>query len=159
MSEFSGALFDRLLQSDEQPGRPTPSGDQRDRMRACIARDLEGLLNTRTAMPDDLVKSCPHVAASVLNFGLIDFAGMSVGSAEDSARICQAVRIAIERHEPRLCMVSAAIRPHPGVVNRIDFVITAKLTMEPQGDPLRFDAVLEPSSLQYSIRHQRASAR
>lgn len=133
------SLFDRLL------GESLPLKD-------AIARDLEDLLNTRCALPEHLQRDYPECAASVLNYGLADFAALCIGSSEDRVRICASLRMAIERHEPRLRNIQVRLETRPGVVNRIDFAISAVLHMPGAREPVSFSALLQPSSLHYSIK-------
>jgi len=130
-------LFDRLM------GESHPLQD-------AIARDLEDLLNTRSALPGHLQRSWPECAASVLNYGLVDFAAMCTGSSEDRARICASLRTAVERHEPRLRNVQVRLETRTGSVNRVDFSISAML--HAGREPVSFSAMLQPSSLHYSIK-------
>jgi type VI secretion system protein ImpF len=152
MRSFSPGLFDRLA-DDEQP--PPDRGRARSQaLEACkrsITRDLVALLNTRCALRSDALTAYTAVAGSVVNYGLIDFAGMCMTSDSDQQKICIAVRLAIERHEPRLHKVSVNLRPKKGTINRVEFVITAELKGSADGDALSFDAVFRPSLQQYSI--------
>ena len=116
-----------------------------------VARDLEDLLNTRCALPEELLRAYPECARSIVNYGLIDFAGLCLNSAEDRDRVCTALKVAIERHEPRLRHVQARLERERGSINRISFAITATLAGMPQRETVSFDAVLQPSSLHYSI--------
>lgn len=151
---FSSGLLDRLM--DEGGGAaPALSLAQ---LKDSVARDLEALLNTRVALPDGLLDGYPESACSVLNYGLIDFAGMCLSSSIDRARICASLKAAIERHEPRLHSVSARLQAQAGSINRVDFVIAALLDASPAGEPVRFDAVLQPSTQRYLIAHDGAAA-
>jgi type VI secretion system protein ImpF len=89
---------------------------------------------------------------------LIDFAGMCLSSSEDRARICAALKTAIERHEPRLRNVQAWLERENGSINRVSFAISATLTGLPMTEPVNFDAVLQPSSLHYSINRSARGA-
>jgi len=156
MQSFTPGLFDRLDADDagasgslRHPARHT------DTWKESITRDLEALLNTRSALLPDLVANYPAVGASVVNYGLIDFAGMCMTSDTDQQRICTAVRLAIERHEPRLHNVTATLQPRKGAINRVDFVITAQLKNAPVADPMQFNAVFQPSLQRYSIQSVR----
>jgi len=132
------SLFDRLM-AEELP------------LKDAVARDLEDLLNTRSALPAHLQRAYPECAASVLNYGLADFAALCAGSNEDRSRICAGLRLAVERHEPRLCNVQVRLEARPGSVNRVDFAISAMLQTPALREPVSFNAMLQPSSLHYSI--------
>jgi len=158
MHSFTPGLFDRLESDDEvsqqssfRPARKT------DEWKESITRDLEALLNTRSALLSDALASYPEVSGSVVNYGLIDFAGMCMTSDTDQKRICTAVKLAIERHEPRLHKVTATLQPRKGAINRVDFVITAQLKNAPVADPMHFNAVFQPSLQRYSIQHVRSA--
>ncbi|WP_426109817.1 type VI secretion system baseplate subunit TssE [Massilia sp. PWRC2] len=159
MRSFSPGLFDRLADEDGPAAAPTTRqrarAQARDACRHSIMRDLVALLNTRCAMQADTLQSYPAVAGSVVNYGLIDFAGLCMTSDSDQQKICSAVRQAIERHEPRLHKVSVDLRPQKGSINRIEFVITAELKGSLHDAALTFDAVFRPSLQQYSIEELR----
>lgn len=140
-------LFDRLL--GNHPGGRFLTQEQ---LKHSVAHDLEVLLNTRTALSQELLQGYPECARSVLNFGLSDFAGLSHSSSEDRSRICASVRQAIERHEPRLRNVQVTLAQPAGVVNRIDIVIAGVLQGAGQQEAVSFNVALQPSSLHYSIK-------
>lgn len=146
MNSITPGLLDRLL------GSCGGQGYTLEQYKDSVAHDLEDLLNTRCALPPALFDDYPECARSIINYGLADFAGMSMGSADDRAHVCAALKAAIERHEPRLRNVEARITREPGAINRISFAITATLAGLPQREAVSFDAVLQPSSLQYSIK-------
>lgn len=149
MDAFVPGLLDRLMAEPGHGERHTT-----EQLKDIVARDLEALLNTRVALPARTLDGYAHARASVLNFGLADFAAMCLTSSEDRAAICASIRVAIEAHEPRLAEVSATFEPEPGAVNRVHFVIHARLVA--LAEPVNFNAVLQPSSLRYSItRHPR----
>jgi type VI secretion system protein ImpF len=150
MKAFAPGLLDRLMGEAGQGG----AGVARltvEQLKDCVARDLEALLNTRVAVPAHTFDAYPHARASILNYGLADFAGMCLTSSEDRDAICASLKVAIETHEPRLVEVSASLEPEVGSVNRLSFVITAKLLINPSAEPVNFNAVLQPSSLRYAI--------
>jgi len=147
MEGYRPGLLDRLLGS--HPGVRFLSQEQ---VKESVARDLEVLLNTRTALPQQLLQAYPECASSILNFGLADFAGLSHSSSEDRARICSSIRQAVERHEPRLRNVQVRLAERNGAVNRIDIVIVGMLRMHGGSEAVSFSAALQPSSLHYSIK-------
>jgi len=153
MQGFTAGLFDRL----DHDGEHTTGNMRAARARAldqalsCVTRDLQALLNTRSAICPESLAPYPAVSGSIVNYGLIDFAGMCMSSDSDQQEICNAVRLAIERHEPRLQKVAVGLRPSKGAINRVDFVITARLKGTALSEPLSFNAVFRPSLQQYSI--------
>ncbi|HEX8603730.1 MAG TPA: type VI secretion system baseplate subunit TssE [Pseudoduganella sp.] len=147
MNGYMPGLFDRLLGD-----RSTAARLSLEQMKDAVARDLEDLLNTRMALPDELLEGWPECSASIVTYGLIDIAGLCLSSSDDRARICDSLRTTIERHEPRLCSVVARVEQQAGSVNRINFVITGVLHATGVSEPINFDAVLQPSTLHYSIR-------
>jgi len=147
MQGYLPGLFDRLMGGDSTQATRLSVAQLKD----AIARDLEELLNTRMALPAGALDGYPECAASIINYGLIDFAGMCLSSSDDRARICAALKAAIERHEPRLRHVRARLEREAGSINRVSFVISATLALPGVGDTVNFDAVLQPSSLRYSI--------
>jgi type VI secretion system protein ImpF len=154
MRNFSPGLFDRLVEPDAAPtSRQQAIKLAKQRCRDSITRDLVALLNTRSAMQAQVLAPYPAVEGSVMNYGLIDFAGMCMTSDTDQEQICRAVRVAIERHEPRLQNVNVTLRPKKDSINRVEFAITAELKGAIDGDHMAFDAVFRPSLQQYSIEN------
>ena len=159
MNGFSPGLFDRLL-GEHQNSAVARHGNglSLEQLKDSVARDLEDLLNTRCAFPEELLHAYPECARSIVNYGLIDFAGMCLSSSEDRARICASLKITIERHEPRLRGVQARLAREAGGINRISFAISATLAGLPVVETVSFDAVLQPSSLHYSINRSARGA-
>jgi type VI secretion system protein ImpF len=162
MQRFTSGLFDRL--DDENDRGPRNSREARARAlndaRKSITRDLDALLNTRSGLLPESFATYPEVAKSVVNYGLIDFAGMCMNSDSDQQEICKAVKAAIERQEPRLEKVTVALQAAKGSINRVEFVIRARLKGAPLSEPMSFNAVFRPSLQQYSIEgtHQEATS-
>ena len=148
MDPFAPGLIDRLM---DETGQGASARHTVEQLKDLVARDIEALLNTRLATPGRALDQYPHARASVLNFGLADFAAMCLTSSEDRAAICASIKAAIEAHEPRLTEVSASLEPEAGSVDRVHFVIHARLRVGPDAETVNFNAVLQPSSLRYSI--------
>lgn len=155
MHGYLPGLFDRLMDANDAAA---PTRLSLGQLKDAIARDLEELLNTRMALPAGALDGYPECAASIINYGLLDFAGMCLSSSEDRARICAALKAAIERHEPRLRHVRARLEREAGAVNRVSFVISATLAVPGAGEAVNFDAVLQPSSLRYAINRKGTTA-
>ncbi|KAB0326105.1 type VI secretion system baseplate subunit TssE [Janthinobacterium sp. SUN128] len=153
MDSYVPGLFDRLMGDGGAAGGVAVRLSL-EQLKDAVARDLEELLNTRVALPPGALDAYPECAASIVNYGLIDFAGMCLSSSDDRARICAALKAAIERHEPRLRNVRARLEREAGAINRVGFVISGTLAVRSGGEMVNFDAVLQPSSLRYSINRK-----
>lgn len=142
-------LLDRLLHGAAPEQTPA-------QLKESVARSLEEMLNTRAALPAGLLRGHPECAASVANYGLADFAGCCLGSAADRAWIAASIRTAVERHEARLRRVEVRVTPEPGAVNRIRITISGTFNGALAARPgtVAFDAVLQPSTLRYSINRR-----
>lgn len=157
MNGFAPGLLDRLM-CDRAGNGGVVSRLSLEQLKDAVARDLEDLLNTRVALSEELLSAYPECEASIVNYGLVDFAGFCLSSSEDRARICASLKAAIERHEPRLRHVQARLEQAAGSVNRVSFVITGMLDVFPALEPINFDAVLQPSTLHYSIQRNARGA-
>lgn len=159
MNGFAPGLLDRLMGDRGYTGNGVVSRLSLEQLKDAVARDLEDLLNTRVALSEQLLAGYPECAASIVNYGLIDFAGFCLSSSDDRSRICASLKAAIECHEPRLRHVQARLKQTTGSVNRVSFVITGMLEIYPACEPINFDAVLQPSTLHYSINRRARGVR
>jgi type VI secretion system protein ImpF len=159
MKGFTPGLFDRLMDvpvSGATGG--TISRMSVEDLKDSVARDLESLLNTRTVIEESLLKRYPECSRSIYTYGLNDFAGRSLSSTDDRAYICQCLEKAILRHEPRLRNVKASLEIREDSINSLNFAITALMVVSTSQEPVNFDAVLQPSSLHYTISKARRAA-
>ena len=160
MKGFTPGLFDRLMDVPVSgaSGRGLLDRMNMEDLKDAVARDLEALLNTRTVIPEDLLKRYPECSRSIVTYGLNDFAGRSLSSTDDRAYICMCLEKAIARHEPRLRNVKASLEVREDSTNRLNFAITALMVVSTSQEPVNFDAVLQPSSLHYTISKARRAA-
>jgi type VI secretion system protein ImpF len=159
MKGFTPGLFDRLLDVPVSGATSaTVSRMSVEDLKDSVARDLEALLNTRTVIPEGLLKRYPECSRSIITYGLNDFAGRSLSSPDDRAYICMCLEKAIARHEPRLRNVKASLEVREDAINRLNFAITALMVVSSSQEPVNFDAVLQPSSLHYTISKARRAA-
>ncbi len=97
------SLLDRL--TDDEPDQTNESRERRvlslPRLREAVLRDLAWLLNTTHLEVVDDLKNYPHVAKSVLNYGLPELAGVSIVGL-DAFAVARRVRECILNFEPRL---------------------------------------------------------
>lgn len=153
MDNFHCSVWDRLGAPGDAATGNAPARLSLAQYKRVLARDLEALLNTRSAMLDDTLAPFPCCRQSIVNFGLADFAQLCLTSSDDRKEICDRLTAAIARHEPRLEHVRAHLVHEPGIINRLSFVISGVLRARSDDDDrVRFDVMLEPSSLHYSIR-------
>lgn len=160
MKGFSLGLFDKLMGGNS---RSMSQGVVKrlsiEELKNEIASDLESLLNTRSVFGGDSLLKYTECGKSVITYGLKDFAGMSLASTDDRTVICASLVRAINMHEPRLRDVRASLEVQSGSINRLNFSIQALLVVNEAHEPVNFDAMLQPSSLQYSISKARPTAR
>lgn len=152
MKGFTPGLIDRLLGTPMRgPGGPSMTRMSADDLKDAVARDLEALLNTRSTIQEHMLNAYPECSRSIVAYGLSDFADRSLSSPSDRAHICACLERVIAQHEPRLRNVKALLEMRENSVNRLRFSITALLVANASQEPVNFDAVLQPSTLQYSI--------
>jgi type VI secretion system protein ImpF len=149
-------LFDKLL--SDTVGTAQVVRLNVDQVKDSVAFDLEALLNTRAVISEDLLRAYPECNRSIVSYGLTDFAGLSLVSLDDRAAVCRSLERTISRHEPRLRNVRATLELSNKSINRLNFSITASLMIQDSKEPVLFDAVLTPSSLQYAISSARHTA-
>lgn len=152
MKGFTPGFFDRLLGVPVRHATgATVLRMSVEDLKDAVARDLEALLNTRAVLPEGMLKDYPECARSIVAYGMNDFADLSLSSPSDRAYICACIEQAIARHEPRLHTVKAVLDVCEGAINRLNFSITGMLVASAAQEAVNFDAVLQPSTLQYSI--------
>jgi type VI secretion system protein ImpF len=159
MKGYTPGLFDRLMDTPVQGAASTMvTRLSIEDLKDTVARDLEALLNTRTVIAENVLKQFPECSKSIVTYGLNDFAGLSLSSTDDRAHICVCLEKAIARHEPRLRNVRASLEVQEGSINRLNFAIAALLVVDSAQEAVNFDAVLQPSSLHYTISKARRMA-
>lgn len=160
MKGFEPSLIEKLL--DDAPGKPGTGGLARalsvEQYKESVARDLEGLLNSRSAYSAVDLAQFPNCRQSLMTYGLRDFSSMSLASAYDRAAICQSLEEAIARHEPRLSSVQVRLDSDGRLGGGLHFTIQALLDLQPAREPVSFDALLQPTTLQYSVSRMRRQA-
>ena len=129
------SLLDRL--TDDEPAHPQETRSRRvlsiQRLRESVLRDVAWLLNTTNLADDSLRDRYPHVAQSVVNFGLPDLAGLTA-SAVDVAELESLVRQAILDFEPRIIANSLNVHAHAAEEmnhNALVFEIHGELWAQP----------------------------
>jgi type VI secretion system protein ImpF len=157
MRGFEPSLLEKLF--DDAPKVQTGSNVFKaisiEQYKESVARDLEGLLNSRSAFIEDDLTEFPNCKQSLMTFGLRDFSAMSLSNAYDRVAICRALEQAIARHENRLLNVQVKLDSDGKAGSGLHFTISAMLNLHPAREPVSFDAMLQPTTLQYSINNRR----
>lgn len=156
-TRFAPTLFERL--SDDNPHEPSELNSLRGlsikQLKDSVARDLENLLNSRRVGDAESCGGFSLVAHSSYTYGLRDFVGKSLANPADRNEICRSLERSIADHEPRLKQVRVGLEADAESVNRLHFIIQAMLVVHPAVEPVSFDALLQPTTLRYSVADSR----
>ena len=148
------SMYDRLIDLD--PGSKTESpksqGQVLHELKASLRRDLENLLNTRWSC-----KSWPpdyeELDLSLVNYGIPDFTGISMGGVENQARLLQIVRLAIDKFEPRLIKFSVEpVKNTDNIERTLSFRVDGLLQAEPFPEQVVFDTSLDVHSADFEVK-------
>lgn len=161
MTGFEPGLLDKLFDDDRRgPASPMLRNFSLEDMKNVVARDLEALLNTRTVFTDEMLAGLDECKRSVMTYGLHDFSGRSLASFDDRSFICRSLEDAIDRHEARLRNVVVTLElESQASTSVLYFNISALLTLPELKEPVNFDALLQPSTHQYSVTRGAGKAR
>lgn len=141
------SLLDRL--SDDEPGSAVESRERRvlslRTLRDGVLRDLAWLLNSTNLMSVGEHQPLPHVANSVINYGIPDLSGIQLASL-NAEQLERGIRQAIWDFEPRLIRSSVSVRALPGGhggINKMTFEIEADLWAQPYPERLYLKTELD----------------
>ena len=148
------SLLDRL--TDDEPDQEVESRDRRvlsvRGLREGVLRDLAWLLNTTNLLSVSDVPRLPHLASSVLNYGMPDMSGASLANMS-AADLERAIRQAIWDFEPRLIRssVSVKVAPQQESISKIMFEIHADMWAQPYPERLFLKTELDLDLAQISL--------
>ncbi|WP_118136843.1 type VI secretion system baseplate subunit TssE [Oceanicella sp. SM1341] len=152
------SLLDRL--TDEAPDQRSEPASARvidlSRLREIILRDLEWLLNTSSCESEHDLEAYPHVARSVVNYGLRELSGASATVAT-AMEIRRSIRAAIEAFEPRILpeTLDVSLRQEKvGAGAVISFDIRGELWAEPVPVDLYLRTALDVTTGHVKISRQ-----
>lgn len=141
------SLLDRL--TDDDPANRREAQDMRGfslvRLREAVLRDLSWLMNASHLAAAQDLRPYPHVAASVLNYGIPPTTGRAKAGI-DPAALARQVRTALLHFEPRLLpdSLKVSVTRETTSDGAFQFVIEAELWAHPV--PLRMTLMTEPDS-------------
>jgi type VI secretion system protein ImpF len=152
MNTFAPSLLDKLLgEGTALRGGGTAPRFTVEQVKDSVARDIELLLNTHAPFEASELEGWPLIGRSLLTLGLTDISAMSLASDRDRRRITEALRRALADHDRRLTQVDVRVREAPAGFSGLAFSIRAKLMLQPNVEPVSFDAVLQPGSNRYAV--------
>jgi type VI secretion system protein ImpF len=134
------SLLDRL--TDDEPGTKVETREHRvlslRMLREGVLRDLAWLFNTSSLLSAGEAPKLPHVANSVINYGLPGLSGNSISNL-NVERLERAIRQAIWDFEPRLIRATVNVRALSGTDadhNKLTFEIEADMWAQPYPERL-----------------------
>jgi type VI secretion system protein ImpF len=134
------SLLDRL--TDDEPGSQAEPRERRvlslRTLREGVLRDLAWLLNTTNLLSSIDAPTLPHIANSVINYGVPDLSGNSIANLNLS-RLERAIRQAIWDFEPRLVRSTVTVRALADAGtdhNKLGFEIEADMWAQPYPERL-----------------------
>ncbi|WP_137175150.1 type VI secretion system baseplate subunit TssE [Massilia sp. HP4] len=148
------SLLDRL--TDHEPDKAVEAREHRvlsgRGLREGVLRDLAWLLNTTNLASTGALTAMPHLAGSVLNYGLPAISGVALASM-DGADFERAIRQAIWDFEPRLIRSSVSVKAMAArdAVSKIVFEIQADLWAQPYPERLYLKTELDLDLGQLSL--------
>lgn len=154
---FRRSILDRLLVDLEGVPEGVTLTYSLDQLRASVARDVEALLNSRSAIDFEMLLDFPQARKSVVCFGIRDFVGRVLSNSEEQSHIGASLSHAIASFEPRLRDVRIEFHRHQGAMNSLAFTIRALLLAHPSAEPVSFDAFLQPMLSRFSVVPARQS--
>lgn len=146
---FQPTLFERLLTDDADHRDPCRWNIQE--LKDSVARDIEELLNTRS-IHLEAIADYLHAKKAILNFGILDFVGLSTANPLHRDQICRAIQATIADQETRLSHIQVFMHIDSDHVGSLLLTIKGVLNIRPIQEPVVFDAVLNPATQQYSIK-------
>jgi type VI secretion system protein ImpF len=154
------SVFDRLI--DGEPKAPADAPVTRAQsvrqLKASVRRDLEWLLNSRRN-PEPATEEMPELVRSLFNYGLPDFAALSINSPRDRDYLVTELEHTVGLFEPRLKDIRVSLVDEDNLgatgVRILHFQIEGMLQMDPAPEQVSFDTVLQLSSGEYQIRGER----
>lgn len=148
------SLLDRL--TDDEPEQQVEARERRvmstRSLREGVLRDLAWLLNTTNLLSVTGHPRLPHLAGSVLNYGMPDMSGASL-SGMNTTDLERAIRQAIWDFEPRLIRSSVQVKAvaSSDSITKINFEIEADMWAQPYPERLYIKTELDLDQAHISL--------
>jgi len=150
--QLQSSILDRLI-DDEPEVQKSPSrteGISISELRKSVRRDIEALLNARIqwhTWPEQYTE----LSTSCLSYGLPDFSSMFVSSDEGRNLLCEMVKKAILKFEPRFIEVEVFTEEEQPLNRVLNLRINALLYADPEPEFISFNSEVEPVNLSMKI--------
>jgi type VI secretion system protein ImpF len=153
-SSIVPSLLDRLLDDDPAISQePITRHFQNVReLERAVARDIEALLNSRQETLTELPPEFAEVNGSLITYGLPDLTSFSLDIDDDRNRIRRLLEQVIDTFEPRLARIHVTLEGSRAQERGLRFSISALLRVDPAPEPVRFDAMLQVNTQQYTVK-------
>ena len=153
------SLLDRL--TDTEPGKKQESRDKRvlslHKLREGVIRDLAWLFNSANFESVEDLSDYPHVARSVVNFGLPDLSGKAVSSL-DVKEIEKLLKQIIQDFEPRILSntlrINVSSKESDMSANALTFDIEGEMWSQPTPQRLFLRTEIDLESGAFAVREQ-----
>jgi len=130
-------------------------GSEIERLKSEVRRDLEWLLNTRTA-PIDIPDGLKDLQSSLVKFGLPDISTLNFGDPKVKDRLAGILESVIRQFEPRLVKETVDVEfnenDHDKSRSMMHYRIRAELRVEPIPQPVAFETVLELGNKSFIVK-------
>lgn len=145
------SILDRLV--DREPDvvhEPPQAGSSIGKVKDCVARDLENLLNTRRSIrvPSDLYR---EVRSSLFVYGLPDFTSRNPGNVMVRTQLRLEIEKTVACFEPRLKNITVTVDAPAGGKRELRFRITAVLVVAAISEQVVFDTNYDLTTNRYII--------
>ncbi len=146
------SLLDRLI--DIEPDKKVESVQSHytdfRKIKNCIGRDLENLLNTRRYIFTP-VKTYSETLKSLYSYGLPDFTNLNPNMTSGQSFLRMEIQKAIMLFEPRLKKINISI-DSSGVTNgKLKFQISGFIQVNDMAEPVTFNTDFDRNRGKYSI--------
>ena len=157
MNDYLPTVFDRLTETDFRNNQCRFTFQE---MEARVFRDLEDLLNTRRAGPDQFT-NLARVEQSIVNYGLRDLSHINAASTDARQAYADHVRDTIQGFDSRLTDVEVSVRRteevekalrHTFKISAMYFRIKATLRLgQGVAEPVVFDTLFDASLGRHTV--------
>ena len=139
------SVLDRLIDEDpeQRQEKPQTIKQMAETLRDAVRRDLEYLVNARLR-PSFLPEGLDELESSSFEYGIPDFSGANMTTAERRRKFLRNVEEIIRRNEPRFSSVKVIpMDSHSPLLRNLDFRIEAVLRTEPMPESVLYDSQID----------------